>query len=334
MELTELKPQSVVSGKDIEKYLPHRFENVLIDKIQSFADNPEKLLCVTELTITEHDHQGRNIFLVADQAGKQVYNPCLFPEHLALGALGYLNTIRGSGWAALFSTISNFQHTGEINAGEKMSAKIFLKRGKGAFETFSGKIYNSKGEQIAENDIMAFIVKVADAPAPGDGEKKKSEPPLKDMSETVDRTKFNDKPKAMFFVDKLVHFDIEKMVMVTSYTYPKEHPFVKGHFPGNPIMMGVCQWMSAGDALDIFAYKLRSSGKGAELVSLTADIELIKADGTLVTEIKDIRKDYKFQGDKVLSRLVTTRKIGFRDMVTPGTEIFQRVTNVRINEAV
>jgi 3-hydroxymyristoyl/3-hydroxydecanoyl-(acyl carrier protein) dehydratase len=331
MEEVMLKPKVIVEGKDIEEYMPHRFENVLLDKVESFEENEEKLLAKIELTISENDPEGRQVFLVKNQEGKLVYNAHMFPENLALGALTYLNTIVGKGHAALFSTIANFQKSGDILAGEKMSASIYLKREKGPFKTFCGKVFNESGEQVAETDVMAYIYMLADATPENDGEKKKVEVPELTIDEAVDFSKIDNKQRDMFFVEKLVNFDEENMSAVTEFTYPADHPFVKGHFPGNPIMMGVCQWMSTGDALDVAALKLKELGKVVNSFNLKADVELLKPDGVLVAEVKGIEKNYIVDGENIKPRTVATKKCGFRDMVVPGEKIFQRLSNIEIS---
>ncbi|MBU0580620.1 MAG: hypothetical protein KKA19_05540 [Candidatus Margulisbacteria bacterium] len=332
MQQTHLKPKVVVEGvKEIEKYLPHRFENVLLDKVEAFEDNEEKLLAKIELTITENDPEGRNIFLIKNQENKWVYNAHMFPENLALGALVYLNTIRGDGHGAYFSTISNFQKTGDVLASEKLQATIHLKRGKGSFQTFSGKVYNPQGALVAETEVMAFIFKLAEAPAAGEGEKKKSDPPQKTIEQAVDFSKIDNKQKNMFFAEKIVHFNPEDNSAVISFTYPKDHPFVKGHFPGNPIMMGVCQWMAMGDALDALALELKAKGKVNTVFTLTADIELLKEDGVVAAEAKGFVKNYKVVGSGFKPRVVSTKKCGFRDMIVPGDVIYQKITNVQIS---
>ncbi|MFC1517181.1 hypothetical protein ACFL5G_01355 [Candidatus Margulisiibacteriota bacterium] len=329
---TTLKPKVVVEGiAELEKYMPHRFENVLLDRVESFDDNEEKLLAKIELTLNEADPRGRNIFLVKNSQDKWVYNAHMFPENLALGALVYLNTIKGPGHGAYFSTISNFKKIGDIYAGEKLTATIHLKRGKGNFQTFSGKIYNPKQELVAETDVMAFIFKLAEAPAAGDGEKKKVDAPQKTIDKPVDFSRINNKQKNMFFADKIVHFNDADMSAVISFTYPTDHPFVRGHFPDNAIMMGVCQWMAMGDSLDALALELKSSGKVGDSFMLSADVELLKEDGTVSAEAKGIVKKYDFKGDSVKPKVVSTKKCGFRDMIVPGDVIYQRISKVQIS---
>ncbi len=331
MESTALKVVAEVQAKDMPNFMPHRFENLLVDKVTTYADNPEQLLAVMEVTISENDALGRQLFLVKNAAGSYIYNSHVFPEVLALGALVYLNTVRGKGYAAYFSTISNFQRTGDIQAGEKMTAKIYLKRGKGAFQTFYGKIQNSKGEIVAETDVMAFVFLQAEAPADNaDAEKKKSAVPELSIDIPVDFSKIHSKDERMFFAERLVAFNDADLSTTVSFTYAKDHPFVKGHFPGNPIMMGVCQWMSAADAIDSLALQMLSTGKLKDGATITADVELVKDDGTLISEFKDVQMNYTAHGQEISSRLISTKKCGYRDRVIPGTRVYQRVTNVKV----
>ena len=53
---------------------------------------------------------------------------------------------------------------------------------------------------------------------------------------------FASKSPGMTFVDAYHPLD-DPNEFLFSYKYPSSHPLIQGHFPGNPVMMGVCQWI-------------------------------------------------------------------------------------------
>jgi 3-hydroxymyristoyl/3-hydroxydecanoyl-(acyl carrier protein) dehydratase len=60
----------------------------------------------------------------------------------------------------------------------------------------------------------------------------------------------------MVFVDEVSHLNLDDPTALLRYTYPQDHPFVEGHFPGNPIMMGITQWIGCADAVTWLTYEL------------------------------------------------------------------------------
>ena len=54
--------------------------------------------------------------------------------------------------------------------------------------------------------------------------------PLLTKNQSISAPEF--KQSIMFTVDSLRDLNSEMQTCVTQYEYPKDHPFVKGHFPG------------------------------------------------------------------------------------------------------
>ena len=109
--------------------------------------------------------------------------------------------------------------------------------------------------------------------------------------------------------------------------YPPDHPLTKGHFPGNPVMMGATQWMAASDALDWLAFALIEAGDICCPTEIKADVLLQKDDGTVVAEVGGMANRYTRTNDgRVLPQTVATKRIGFRDMVHPLEQIITSVS--------
>ena len=119
----------------------------------------------------------------------------------------------------------------------------------------------------------------------------------------------------MVFADAVTAYDPAAPALTTRYTYPANHPLTKGHFPGNPVMMGVLQWAAVEDAARLLAAKAALTGD----VAFTA--EILRPDGTLIADVKDLV--LAFGDGPPYTRSLS--RIGFRGMVKPLEEIHIRV---------
>ena len=141
------------------------------------------------------------------------------------------------------------------------------------------------------------------------------------MSEAVDRSAFGWKRPEMVFVDEMITIDPSGRTAGFAYTYPEDHPFTEGHFPGNPVMMGITEWMSVSDAVSALTMELARRGElepGGYLVKCSG--ELLRDDGTIVAEVKGMTKRMTLGagGQCGPPEILGTRRVVFRDMVRPA----------------
>ena len=84
--------------------------------------------------------------------------------------------------------------------------------------------------------------------------------------------------------------------------------------------MGIAQWVAVGDAV-------HAAGLACGLVPGTEELRasgsVVRRDGTIVCEVGRLVCAYANAGREPM--IVSTRKVGFRDMVRPGEEIFVQV---------
>lgn len=124
----------------------------------------------------------------------------------------------------------------------------------------------------------------------------------------------------MYAIDAAYRLEDTLDSFVASYTYPHTHPFTQGHFPGNPIMMGVMQWMSVEDSCHLLASILYKKIEKKGLYTLSGNADIIKSDGTSVSEIKGFKVQIYWDVPGFLNQaeVLRTEKITFRDYVVPG----------------
>ena len=303
---------------EILGFIPHRYENVLVDGVDR-----EESTCTATLALAEDDPAGRDIFLRTAPDGTSVLEHVI-PEHLALASLCQLGDI-GEGKLAFFSSITNFQRTALIPAGQPLRSELKRERDRGMFRRFKGKTSNAQGVEVASANIMAFILDTTAAQPQDEG--KKAELPPMTGSSPVSTDRYRWKRPEMCFVSACRHLDLQARQATLSYVYPADHPLTKGHFPGNPVMMGITQWIGASDAADWLAFALIEAGQLPCPGQIKADITLLKPDGAAVAEIAGLVNAYDRDADgRVISQTLATKRIGFRDMVRPGEEIIYAAT--------
>ena len=302
----------LITGDELHKLFPHRAENILVDKVECPL-TPGGTEGSAWLNLARGDKAGRDIFLY-EADGKSCLLSPLACEYIALASICVLAPDLQSGDICFFSTISNVKFNGRVGVAAGLTAKVNRQKDRGPFKRFSGAVSGKTGELVSA-DIMAYALQ-PDAADASTGGTKRLEIPDTSMNEAVDKAVFAEKSKWMVFVDAITGFNKETLTLTAKHVYPPNHPLTKGHFPGNPVMMGVTQWIAVEDAARLLAKRAGLSGM------VTVSGEIIRADGTLVADMKDLVLEMG-KGAPVTKSL---SRIGFRGMVKPGEEIFVRVT--------
>ncbi|RAP34360.1 hypothetical protein DID77_01350 [Candidatus Marinamargulisbacteria bacterium SCGC AG-439-L15] len=303
----------------IKKSIPHRYENILIDTFT----RPETDIKEGSFTlrIQEKDSLNRHLFLKKLNDTKSAYMSTFIMETLALGAILTANT-ENKKVNAFFACITKFKKEGHFISEQTNNGTCLEKSVKQGFYRYSGRFKNKTAE--SSGDILAFFT--FEEPTQTSSEKKKVTLPTLQTPQPIEPPTYKD--PCMFTIDTLVSLDKEKKEMIATYTYPETHPLIKGHFPGNPIMMGVMQWMMIEDACYTFSKLLPNeiTKKGTSYIHCNAII--YKKDGTLACEInKATVAIYNNHTDIVnQADIIATHKVLFRDMVYPNDTLFIQLT--------
>jgi len=310
----------ILEGADLEKVLAHRGRNLLIDRDECYRKDGEPY-GESSLRLSPGDAAGRDIFLRKTPDGGSAVMEFAFAEHLALNAICVLQSVGGGleeGDICYFASISNFKMHRPVTEGEAAAGAVGRKSDKGPFRRFRGSMSLDSGEQVAQVDITSFTLHESEE-APREMRKQGQVVPV-EMRKAIDHATFTWKRPEMVFVDEMISLDADARTAGFAYTYPADHPFTVGHFPGNPVMMGITQWMAISDAVSAMAMELVGSGSlAAGGYTIGCSGELLRDDGTIVAEVKGLRKRMHLGagGECGPPEVLATKRVVFRDMVRP-----------------
>jgi|GEM_PF-1052777 len=303
---------------DIEALVPHRFENLLVDSVEMVQVEGETRARLS-LNIGEKDELGRQLFFKQNGSSAELIVP-FFMEILALGSIVCSDKLI-PGQTVFFTGISNFALHSAYAMGKTITGEVKKIKDKGPFLLCSGKIF--EGDQcLAEGEMMAFFSD-PNHPETDEKPKKKSAQILETNGVVVRDESKSVKSKFMQVVDSLVYQNQEAGRYIFEYTYPKNHPLIRGHFPQKPLMMGVMQWMMVEDACELLANQVLNM----KSVVFKGNAEIVKEEGTAVAELKG----FEVQVLNGIATLKSTSKIQFRDFVTPGEKVMLVLEGLEIH---
>jgi len=292
----------------LKNYLPHRGHNLLPDQVVMSAD---RLSAVSTTHIPPNDLRGRELLSRRDRGeGRWWYEPAI-AELLAITGVPLLHEqLSPHGQVAVFSMIGKLTMPVLAPLHRPIIGYAQITRNRQGFTSFSTRA-EVDGVTVLEAEVMsgsAVLAEVASFPVrPFHGQL---------PSEPVDPTLLDYKAKHLRFADAVMHVDTAARSLATSYTYPVNHPFCATHFPGAALMMGVTQWGAVADAAWIARARFGLHGP------VVAQGTIKRQDGTPVVDVRDL-----VVGDHDGSpRLMSTKRIAFREPVRPGDGLIVEVT--------
>ncbi len=297
--------------------LPHRHENIIIDEVTCIQDGE---ISQAELSVTlSLEDPARAIFLRTLPNGEIVALTPVFMEILALASV--VCTPKNAHQILIYAGIAMFKKVHDLKAGEKASGVVTRKRGRGVFINCEAQLYTDDNRLVCTSELTAALVDRTLLEQSDDLTAKRSIPlPVQTCAIAIDKPRYG-KDLRMVVADTIVH--LAEDMIVTRYRYPEDHPFVRGHFPGNPVMMGVMQWMAIEDAFQAYAWHYYTAATLPETVTLEGT--LIRADGAIVAEIKGYKA--RLTGD-AFCELIETKKVIFREPLRPGETVFAVLTSI------
>lgn len=299
--------------EQIKDTIPHRFENLLIDRLSNISTDPVGTDC--HLNISDTDPLNRTLFFKTIK-NKSVFFRAFFMEFLALGSISCVDKIEGCTY--IFAGISDFEVFNDYHGNEEIKGNILKTGSKGPLMMCKSEIRNAKGELLTTANLKAAYVDNALL------HQKREDKPIVEVESNRDfsvKIDSNYKEKAMTFVDKLLFIDQEvKPTNATlSYTYPEDHPCTKGHFPNNPVMMGVMQLTSVEDACLALAQQQNFTN-----TALHCDVTLKNQFGDIVAILKKV----VIESNSSYSNIKSMKKIAFKSMMFPGDTLYTYLQNI------
>jgi 3-hydroxymyristoyl/3-hydroxydecanoyl-(acyl carrier protein) dehydratase len=133
------------------------------------------------------------------------------------------------------------------------------------------------------------------------------------------------KAQDMTFIDAIHHHSVNDAIY--GYSYPNHHPLIKGHFPGNPVMMGVCQWLMLEDAISHYFSKYHHKDNQ----TLTCSAQLFKSDLTKVCDIKLATLVGEHHNGEWHVHTSAVKKIMFKQRVEPSDQLYIHITDIQLS---
>lgn len=289
----------------LQGVLPHRGVNLIPDGVTIHAPDHS----TSRTLVPSGDVRGRCLLSRQGASGPVFYEPFL-AELLALTGVPLLHErLAPLGQTAVFSMISKLELLNPAPLHQEILGEARITRDRSGFTVFSTSA-SSGGRTILTAEVMsgaAVLAQMAGSPVQ----------PLANLSgAAVDRGLFAWKPTALCFLDRLVEADAATRRLVCSYTYPIDHPFVAGHFPELPVMMGVTQWAACADAAWLARHQFGLTG------DITASAVIKRPDGSDVVDVREMVLTADGDGCRIMSM----KRIAFRGLVRPGDGVIIEVT--------
>ena len=304
----------MINQETIKEHIIHRYENLVIESVDITSTDPIAGTFVTD--IKTEDTLNREIFYTTGKTSTVIEQT--LTEMIALASIVCCGKLKEDEMA-IFSSISNFKCEGNFLLGTPINGTVAKVSDKGGFIRFRGETTQEEGSGKASADVLAFFTKASHVT---DNIKTVDLPETPDNTD-IPRDWFLKNPN-MIVADTIRNASEE--TFSTQYTYPTTHPFIKGHFPNNPLMMGIMQWMSVVDALVAYAKTHTVSA-----TSLTCDAQLIKTNGALVTELKAVSVTLLTEAGGLIPKLNSTKRVYFRSMIKPGESFYTVIENIRLS---
>ena len=284
-----------VEGRELEEFLPHRGANLLIDVVEIVSAREGR----TRLTVARGDALGRDVVLRRGPGGGEFISEAFLIEHLALGGICVLKKELLPGHVFFLSSISAFVLADLPKAGEELRGTVLRKKDRGAFRRFEAKLFGEGGRDIGSAEIMAYgaPLEAARGDPPGGADPPDGEP--------VARSLFDWKDERLVLLDGLVERREDGARFFSRYR--ADHVFVPGHFPGNPVMMGVVQLQAVADAAWVYAQDRGLRGERRFSGSIS------KASSGVIADVRGLVLEL---GEVPVIRSV--KKVGFRGKAHPG----------------
>lgn len=300
-------PEVTLDQKALLGWLPHRGVNLFVEEVWS---NEERTKSRSRTRVLAGDPQGREALMRREAGGRTCWYEPFLAELMALTGVTLMHEkLAPKNQVSVFSMISRIAYHYLPTVGDEVIGYADITRQRGDFTQFVTRA-EVDGKLVLEAEVMsgaAVLAEIASSPTRAF---------TRPQGEPVDAALFAWKPAHLRFVDRLISADPATRKVVCSYTYPSTHPFVPGHFPGAPLMMGVTQWAAAADAAWL---GMKRFGIGPETIS---ECKIMREDGSEILNIRGL----SLRDEGGVPKIIETNRLAFREVVRPGDGMLVEAT--------
>jgi len=262
---------TLLSRTDLEVILPHRGINLFIDEVKV---SPDKLSSSSRLRL--RDVPCCTKLLTRNGPTGPIWSEPFMAELLALTGAPLVSRDLPPGHVAAFGMLSRVKFGTMPSPDDEILAEVTVLRKRDQTTFFKARLENH-GVVILDAEVASSVVDLAvfagRAPAPA----------LPDGGTPICMSSFGWKDSRLRLLDCILSEDSAAHRLSAGFTFSACHPFVLGHFPTAPLMMGVLQWAAMVDAVWLAYTRF-----GCTSSTILAHGSVKRGDGTLVAEIKDL----------------------------------------------
>ena len=140
----------IMNQEDIKKIIPHRAPFLLVDEVQEFDRENQRIVALKHVRLEEYYFQGHF-------PGRPIMPGVLIVESLAqAGAIALLSMEEFKGKYALFAGIKDCRFRQQVVPGDTLRLEVELTKIKGPVGYGTGKAY--VGDKLAVNVEMTFAI--------------------------------------------------------------------------------------------------------------------------------------------------------------------------------
>jgi 3-hydroxymyristoyl/3-hydroxydecanoyl-(acyl carrier protein) dehydratase len=265
---------TLLNRTDLEVILPHRGLNLFIDEV---TVAPDKLSSSSRLRL--RDVPCCTKLLTRSGPTGRIWSEPFMAELLALTGAPLVSQDLPPGHVAAFGMLSRVKFGTMPSLDDEVQAEVTVLRKRDQTTFFKARLENH-GAIILEAEVASSVVDLAVFAC------RPAAAPLPDGGTPICMSSFGWKDSRLRLLDCILSEDAAAHRLSAGFTFSACHPFVQGHFPTAPLMMGVLQWAAMVDAVWLAYTRF---GHGSRTILANGSVK--RADGTLVAEIKDLLID-------------------------------------------
>ncbi|MEK9657581.1 MAG: hypothetical protein VW378_04330 [bacterium] len=304
----------------IKEKIRHRYENLLLDKVKIAEPNhPGEL----QLKIEKNDLLNRHIFFRQKEHGRYCLLSALYLEVLALGAIASTKGVTKDD-LIIFASAAKYTKEKDFYINTSLQGTVHSLGNKRGFHKYSGQLYDSNQQRLAQGEMVAYYIKDNDDISQ-EVQKQALTIPSSNCKKVANKNSDLKHPD-LVITDEL--FFSSETEAWASYFFPETHICNKGHFPGNPLLMGVLQVTSIEDTVLLWLKERDIRGH----ITMKVNAKLYKSHYGMIAELKntELKAWHDVEGIVDQCEVKSVQKVIFKQPLRPKEEIYIHITFLEV----